>query len=129
MFNGTAIAASQSVVACGSSSGYVTFVDNAGTGLTSDVDYIRKPIGELGNIQTSISSLKFNHTGELFAMGSNEKENAIRLVNMIVVDGTEHVEIQFYILLNAKIIRIPGPRPLPNRVSTVSIRELQLRSP
>jgi len=43
-----------------------------------------KPIAELGNLTTEVTELAFNSSGEILALSSTEKDNAIRLVKNVL---------------------------------------------
>ncbi|XP_078488934.1 U3 small nucleolar RNA-associated protein 18 homolog [Ciona intestinalis] len=76
--NGTAIAASQnsSYFACGSYSGIVNLYDEQC--LTKSTP---QPLKSFMNLQSPITTLKFNSTSEILAMASNYQHNAVKLVH------------------------------------------------
>lgn len=61
-------------VAIGSSSGIVNIYDR-----TKD---IKKPIGSLDQLITSISSLEFSHDGQMLVMASRAKVDSLRIVHL-----------------------------------------------
>ena len=61
-----------------STSGYVNVY---GTGETSGMGTDKpKPLKTLGNLNTAISTLTFNHDSQLLAMASNDRKDQLRLV-------------------------------------------------
>lgn len=87
-FDGTSLAVSDNYIACGSSSGYVSIfgrnqdmTEKAANNVVVSAEY-RTPLAELKNIVTSISALKINCAEEILAMGSVDRDNAIRLVSV-----------------------------------------------
>jgi len=77
--NGSRVAVSKYHLASGSDSGIVNIYDlNAVCKESTKV----RPLRSIKNIRTKISSLQFNHSGDILAMASNEKPNAIRMVHM-----------------------------------------------
>lgn len=72
-----AVAPSGQLLACGSKSGVVNLYDASTVSLKSTP----QPLKILLNLTTPCTSLKFNPTSEILAMGSEEKENAVRLVH------------------------------------------------
>ncbi|TFK48043.1 WD40 repeat-like protein [Heliocybe sulcata] len=64
-------------LAIGSSTGFVNVYSRALS--TSDKP---KPLKTIGNLTTSISSLKFNHDAQVLAMASNTKKDQMRLIHL-----------------------------------------------
>lgn len=71
-----ALSPNNQYLACGSSSGIVNIYDTAD--LTKDTPL---PVKVLDKLVTSVTSLTFNPSSELLAMGSHFKENAFKLVH------------------------------------------------
>ncbi|XP_037790960.1 U3 small nucleolar RNA-associated protein 18 homolog [Penaeus monodon] len=71
-----ALSPNNQYLACGSSSGIVNIYDTAD--LTKDTPL---PVKVLDKLVTSVTSLTFNTSSELLAMGSEFKENAFKLVH------------------------------------------------
>lgn len=77
----THIASSQNHVALGMTSGIVSVYEGFMHDRHAESTTVNiKPIKSLTNLVTSVTSLKFNPTGEILAMASSDKTNAIRLV-------------------------------------------------
>jgi len=76
---GTSIATTDKYIACGSNCGIVNVYDSVGA--TNSSSNCPQPAKALKNLVTSIDHLELNHSQELLAMGSIEKDNAIRLVS------------------------------------------------
>lgn len=81
---GTSIAAAPNgqLLACGSNSGVVNLYDISTVAFKSTP----QPLKILLNLTTSCTSLKFNPTSEILAMGSAKKPNAVRLVSSFCAD-------------------------------------------
>lgn len=82
----TQIASSENNVALGMTSGIVSVYNNFindhhETPTTKQVT----PLKSLQNLVTSVTSLTFNSTSEILAMGSSEKANAIKLVRHLIM--------------------------------------------
>ncbi|XP_047489760.1 U3 small nucleolar RNA-associated protein 18 homolog [Penaeus chinensis] len=71
-----ALSPNNQYLACGSSSGIVNIYDTAD--LTKDTPL---PVKVLDKLVTSVTSLTFNASSELLAMGSDFKDNAFKLVH------------------------------------------------
>ncbi|XP_017473555.1 PREDICTED: U3 small nucleolar RNA-associated protein 18 homolog [Rhagoletis zephyria] len=76
----TSLAVSSSLCAIGSNMGYVN--------LYNLEDIVKKaepqPIKSVSNLTTAVTSLRFNHDGQLLMMASGNKDDAIRFVNTCV---------------------------------------------
>lgn len=48
-----------------------------------------KPLKTLGQLVTSITSLRFNRDGQILAMASREKKDALRLVTRLSYDNCQ----------------------------------------
>lgn len=72
-----AVAPNDQLLACGSKSGVVNLYDASTVSLKATPE----PLKILLNLTTSCTSLKFNPTSDILAMGSAEKVNAVRLVH------------------------------------------------
>ncbi|ODM99520.1 U3 small nucleolar RNA-associated protein 18 [Orchesella cincta] len=78
----TQVASSDNNVALGMTSGIVSVYDNLFNEKQDVPSAVQvNPLKSLQNLVTSVSSLKFNSTSEILAMGSTDKQNAIRLVH------------------------------------------------
>lgn len=79
MYGATNIATSPcgKYLAIGSQSGIVSIYDDSCWSSA-----IVKPVKEVNNIHTSISSMAFNSTSEILAMASEVSKNAIKLVHL-----------------------------------------------
>ena len=66
------------IVSASSTSGYVN-IYGAGEALGTGADK-PKPLKTLGNLNTAISTLTFNHDSQLLAMASNDRKDQLRLV-------------------------------------------------
>jgi len=67
-------------LATGSTSGYVNVYgagETFGTGTEKP-----KPLKALGNLNTAITTLTFNHDSQLLAMASNDRKDQLRLVHL-----------------------------------------------
>ena len=71
---GSRVAASKDYLATGSNSGMVHLYDVS--------DLSKSPVKEFGHLTTNISSLSFNHDGQLLALASRSEKNALRLVHL-----------------------------------------------
>lgn len=76
----TSLALSSSLCAIGSNMGYVN--------LYNLEDIVKKaepqPIKSVSNLTTAVTSMRFNHDGQLLMIASGEKDDAIRFVNTCV---------------------------------------------
>lgn len=72
-----ALSNNNQILATGSSSGIVNLYE------MPVKDGQLKPVKVISNLVTPVTSLRFNSSSEILAIGSNEKDSAVKLVSFI----------------------------------------------
>lgn len=124
-FEGTCLAASSNYIACGSSSGFVSVFENKYQPVARNEVIscrIKKPLGEMNNLTTSISALKINRSEEILAMASVDKDNAVRLV--IFKKNLSRNNSRDYITK----FKFIGTSSNKENISKLPVREFKLRA-
>ena len=57
----------------------------------SDLSGLPKPLKTIGNLTTSISTMRFNHDAQILALASKSKKDQLKMVNY----SWHHVSIRF----------------------------------
>jgi U3 small nucleolar RNA-associated protein 18 len=69
--------------------GFVNVYGSDGVSSSGD-DRSPKPLKAIGNLTTSISTLRFNHDSQLLAIASNTKKDQMRMVSIQLALGWDN---------------------------------------